>query len=171
MMRNEKKRVWMKMTQTVNGRKLILAIFTTLLVMTPRQKGKKEDQHNQKDQDEVHVWRNFRKPTVPLPNFAPKRKEPFASSSWVSARLKICRPLSGFSTLTTQTEKKVRRCECTITRWKTKTSNTLSWSRKNEDKLFWSELTNDVYYIVVQGATSFPESVVSVIVYWNHWNH
>lgn len=41
----------------------------------------KEVQHKEKDQEEVHIGRIYRKPTVPLPIFAPKRKEPFVSSS------------------------------------------------------------------------------------------
>lgn len=54
----------------------------------------KEVQHKEKDQEEVHIGRIYRKPTVPLPIFAPKRKEPFVSSSGVPARPKICRPSS-----------------------------------------------------------------------------
>lgn len=78
----------------------------------------KEVQHKEKDQEEVHIGRIYRKPNVPLPIFAPKRKEPFVSSSGVPARPKICRPSSLFSTSATQTEKKVRRVEWTITKWK-----------------------------------------------------
>lgn len=78
----------------------------------------KEVQHKEKDQEEVHIGRIHRKPTVSLPIFAPKRKEPFVSSSGVPAHPKICRPSSLFSTSATQTEKKVRRVEWTITKWK-----------------------------------------------------
>lgn len=78
----------------------------------------KEVQHKGKDQEEVHAGRIYRKPTVPLPIFAPKRKEPFISSSGVPERPKICRPSSLFSTSATQTEKKVRRVKWTITKWK-----------------------------------------------------
>nr|XP_034304729.1 uncharacterized protein LOC117682052 [Crassostrea gigas] len=78
----------------------------------------KEVQHKEKDQEEVHIGRIYRKPTVPLPIFAPKRKEPFVSSSGVPARPEICRPSSLFSTSATQMEKKVRRIEWTITKWK-----------------------------------------------------
>lgn len=78
----------------------------------------KEVQHKGKDQEEVHVGRIFRKPTVLLLIFAPKRKEPFVSSSGVPARPKICRLPSVFSYLAKQTEKKARRVEWTITKWK-----------------------------------------------------
>lgn len=38
----EKKQMWMKKIRTVNGKKQTLAIFTTLLVMSPRQKVRKK---------------------------------------------------------------------------------------------------------------------------------
>lgn len=65
----------------------------------------KEVQHKEKDKKEVHVGRIFRKPTVPLPIFAPKRKEPFVSLYGVPARPKICRPPSVLSKSATQTKK------------------------------------------------------------------
>lgn len=78
----------------------------------------KEVQLKEEDQEEVHVGRIFRKPTVLLPIFAPERKEPFVSSFGVPARPKICRPPSVFSNSVMHTEKKVRRVEWTITKWK-----------------------------------------------------
>lgn len=71
----------------------------------------KEIQHKEKDQEEVHVGRIFRKPSLPLPILAQKSKEPFVSSSGFPARPKFCIPSSVFSTSATQTERKVHRVE------------------------------------------------------------
>lgn len=97
----------------------------------------KEIQHKEKDQEEVHVGRIFRKPSLPLPILAQKRKEPFVSSSGVPARPKFCIPSSVFSTSATQTE---RKCIELSGKKDTKTLNILLWSRKSEDKAILSKM-------------------------------
>ncbi|XP_061196004.1 uncharacterized protein LOC133204279 [Saccostrea echinata] len=77
---------------------------------------REEDPNAKQVNEDANIGRIFRKPTTPMPIFAPKRKNPLVASSGLPARPLVRKPqvcVTG-----TQTERKIRRVEWTITKWR-----------------------------------------------------
>nr|XP_022290525.1 uncharacterized protein LOC111102166 [Crassostrea virginica] len=83
---------------------------------TENEKEKEEEPDEKRDDEDASIGRIFRKPTTPMPIFAPKRKDSLVSSSGLPAHPLVRRPQ--IAVPGTQTEKKVRRVEWTIAKWR-----------------------------------------------------